>query len=204
MKSGFKNSGFCTFTFSLSNGLNSTLLASSSFFSISCFFTKPSSSAKASGDFPLSHIKASSAALTRCCVRSHDGDSGIIDKFIRMNRGKIPAMKATLFQCRKVPRMWHNKIPKEIESVMEARRKPRYFGSLLIGRKKLRIYEFIFHLLYDIFIIFICRKISKQAIFIPHSSSLIPQITKCFRKFSKISPCFSDVDTGRRTQQTCS
>jgi hypothetical protein len=43
-------------------------------------------------------------------------------------------MNATTLQCRKVPRMWQRRIPKEIAKVMAARKKPRYLGSL--GREE--------------------------------------------------------------------
>lgn len=57
--------------------------------------------------------------------------------------GKIPATNATIFQGKNVPRTWHSKMPNEIESVMEASRNPRYFGSLQMkgNRKLMNRYE---------------------------------------------------------------
>lgn len=47
-----------------------------------------------------------------------------------MNIGRRAAMRAIDFQCMNVPRTWHSQIPNEIDSVMDARRKPRLLGEL--------------------------------------------------------------------------
>jgi hypothetical protein len=67
---------------------------------------------------------------------SHEGDSGTTDRLIKISTGNIPAMKATTFQCMKVPRTWQSRMPNDIERVMEASRNPRYFGSLRRRAKK--------------------------------------------------------------------
>lgn len=138
MPKGLRNSGFLMLIFNLANESLLMFVASSSFFSKSCFFTKLSNSSVASCEQPRSHKNASSASLMRCCVKSHDGDSGMSERMRKIRMGKIPATNATIFQWRNVPRTWHSKMPKEIESVMDASRNPRYFGSLQMrGNEKL-------------------------------------------------------------------
>lgn len=136
MPRGFRNSGCLMLTFNLANESLFMLLASSSFFTISCFFTKLSSSSKAPRERPRSHTNASSASWTRFCERSHVGDSGTIERTMKMNIGKTPASKATTCQWMNVPSTWQSSIPNEIESVIDARRNPLYFGSLQMKTEK--------------------------------------------------------------------
>lgn len=138
MPNGLKNSGLTTLSFNLAKELLLISVASSSFFSISCFLTKPSSSSVASWECPRSHRNESFASLNRCCVSSHEGDSGMNERMIIIKTGKTPAMKETTFQCRNVPNTWQSRMPNEMERVIEASRKPLNFGSLWTKKENMK------------------------------------------------------------------